>query len=124
MGRASMTMETLKEVDYSDIQALVCFGFGRLKARYKLLHISNPAAARSWLSSALSSHAVNDSVLADMPPETGLQIAFTAPGRRAVREFYEKAMILRSKTATRTGPAQIDMWRGGRIRRETSGQLD
>lgn len=81
MGSASMTTTTLSEVDYEDIQGLVRFGYKRMtEARYQLLRVKNPAAARSWLSSAAVSKAVKTSPR----PTTALHIAFTAPGLEAI----------------------------------------
>jgi len=72
MGGALMT-----PVDYSDVQGLVRFGFGKLtEAKYALLRIRNPAAARAWLRQA----PVTSAVAMDPPPSTALQIGFTAPG--------------------------------------------
>ena len=72
-----MTTKALSEVDFEDVQALVRFGYKRLtEARYELLRVKDPAAARSWLSSAV----VNNAEYTDKRPETALHIAFTAPG--------------------------------------------
>jgi Dyp-type peroxidase family len=68
-------------VDFTDVQGLVRFGYGRLtKASYALVQIKNPEAARNWLRSAPVSNAVE----MDPPPDTALQIAFTAPGLAAL----------------------------------------
>ena len=77
-----MTTKALREVDFEDVQALVRFGYKRLtEARYQLLRVKDPAAARSWLSSAV----VNNAKFTKERPETALHIAFTAPGLRALR---------------------------------------
>ncbi len=78
MGRASMRKS---DVDYSDVQGLVRFGYGKMKgATYALLRIKDAAAARAWLRAApfTSAMAMNP------PPTTALQVAFTAPGLRAL----------------------------------------
>ncbi len=67
------------EVNFSDVQGLVRFGFGKLKgARYALARIKDIEAARSWLQSA----PVTNAVTMKPPPSTALQVAFTAEGLR------------------------------------------
>ncbi|HEY5893062.1 MAG TPA: hypothetical protein VIT91_07505 [Chthoniobacterales bacterium] len=69
------------ELDYGDIQGLVRFGYKRMtKARYDLVRVKNPAAARSWLRSV----PVTTAEAMDPPPKTALQVAFTAQGLRAL----------------------------------------
>jgi Dyp-type peroxidase family len=64
-------------VDYSDVQGIVRFGYGRMtQAAYVLADVADPAAARAWLRSAPVSTAVATSPV----PPTALQVAFTAPG--------------------------------------------
>src|SRR3712207_5355041 len=64
-------------VDYADIQGLVRFGYRRMtKAKYELLRIKDPVAARAGLGSVQ----VNSAVAMDPPPKTALHVAFTAPG--------------------------------------------
>ncbi len=64
-------------VDYSDVQGLVRFGFGKMtEASYALLRIRNTAAARAWLRSA----PITSAVAMNPPPSTALQVAFTADG--------------------------------------------
>jgi deferrochelatase/peroxidase EfeB len=78
MGRPFMSE---REVDYSDVQGLVRFGFGKMKqASYALLRIKDVAAARSWLHSA----AITSAVVLNPPPTTAMQVAFTAAGLRAL----------------------------------------
>jgi Dyp-type peroxidase family len=69
------------EPDYADVQGLVRFGYKKLTdATYLLLRIKDAAAARAWLRSAPVANAVSVSPA----PSTALQIAFTAPGLRAL----------------------------------------
>ena len=78
MGCSSMTQS---EVDYSDVQGLVRFGYKLMKeASYVLLRVRNVAAARSWLRDA----PVTSAVTMDPPPSIAMQIAFTAPGLEAL----------------------------------------
>jgi Dyp-type peroxidase family len=68
-------------VDFEDTQGLVRYGFGSLKrARYALLRVKEPAAARTWLAAAPITNAV------ELPeaPATALQVAFTAAGLKAL----------------------------------------
>jgi deferrochelatase/peroxidase EfeB len=72
---------TRNEVDYSDVQGLVRFGYGKMKeASYALLRIKDGAAARSWLASAK----ITSAMAMNPPPLTALQVAFTAPGLKAL----------------------------------------
>lgn len=76
---------SLSAVDYSDIQGLLRFGFGKLPdTRYYRLCIRDAAAARAWLAVAPVSTAETKSP----PPTRALQVAFTASGLRklGVRE--------------------------------------
>ncbi|MGZ5021785.1 MAG: Dyp-type peroxidase [Chthoniobacterales bacterium] len=67
----------MSEVDYSDVQGLLRFGFGKMKeATYALLRVRNAAAARAWLRSA----PVTSAEAMAPPPSTALQVAFTAAG--------------------------------------------
>jgi Dyp-type peroxidase family len=76
MGRIAMS-----EVDYADVQGLVCFGYGHMTgAYYGLVKVKNVAAAKAWLRSA----PVTSAVAPKPPPKTALNIAFTAPGLRAL----------------------------------------
>ena len=68
-------------VDYSDVQGLVRFGFGKMtEACYILLNIKNAPAARAWLTSS----PITTAIKLDPPPETALQIAFTSHGLEAL----------------------------------------
>jgi deferrochelatase/peroxidase EfeB len=70
------------DVDFTDVQGLVRFGYGRLHAAaYALARIKNLQAARSWLLSAPVATAVERRP----PPATALQVAFTAEGLRELR---------------------------------------
>jgi deferrochelatase/peroxidase EfeB len=76
MGRIVMS-----EVDYADVQGLVRFGYGQMtNASYALVNVKNVAAAKAWLRSA----SVTSAVAQTPPPKTALNIAFTAPGLRAL----------------------------------------
>jgi deferrochelatase/peroxidase EfeB len=76
-----MARPAMNEIDYADVQGLLRFGYGRLtQASYALIRVKNAAAARAWLRAAPVSNAV---ALAS-PPTTALQVAFTAPGLRAL----------------------------------------
>ena len=78
MDRSPMTRS---EFDYGDVQGLVRFGYGKMKAAsYVLLRVKNPAAARSWLRNA----PVTSAVAKDPPPSTAMQVAFTAAGLDAL----------------------------------------
>jgi deferrochelatase/peroxidase EfeB len=76
-----MARPAMNEIDYADVQGLLRFGYGRLtQASYALLRVKNAAAARAWLRAA----PVNNAVTLASPPTTALQVAFTAPGLRAL----------------------------------------
>jgi deferrochelatase/peroxidase EfeB len=69
------------EVDYSDVQGLVRFGYGKMRgASYVLLRVKNLEAARAWLRTAniTSAQAVHP------PPAAALQVAFTPSGLKAI----------------------------------------
>ena len=75
----------MSAVDFSDIQGLLRFGFGKMPdTRYYLLRIRDAAAARAWLASA----PVSNAEIQSPPPTRALQVAFSAPGLRklGVRE--------------------------------------
>jgi deferrochelatase/peroxidase EfeB len=76
MGRIAMS-----EVDYADLQGLVRFGYGHLtSASYALVKVKDRAAAKAWLRSA----PVTSAIVQKPPPKTALNIAFTAPGLKAL----------------------------------------
>ena len=76
MGRIAMSA-----VDYADVQGLVRFGYGHLtRASYALVRVKNVAAAKAWLRSA----PVTSAMALKPPPKTAINIAFTAPGLRAL----------------------------------------
>ena len=78
MAGASMTRS---EPDYSDVQGLVRYGYGKMtEASFVLLRVKDVRAARSWLGAARVTNAVE----LDTPPPTALQIAFTAAGLDAL----------------------------------------
>jgi len=71
----------MSQVDYADVQGLVRFGYGHMtSASYVLARIKNADAAKAWLRSAPITTAVEQKP----PPNTALNIAFTAPGLRAL----------------------------------------
>ena len=71
----------MSEVDYADVQGLVRFGYGQMtSASYALVHVKNADAAKAWLRSA----PVTTAVTQKPPPKTAMNIAFTAPGLRAL----------------------------------------
>lgn len=69
------------EVNFSDVQGLVRFGYGWMEqASYFLMRVKDVEAARSWLRSAPVTSAVKPLPL----PSTAMQVAFTAPGLQAL----------------------------------------
>jgi deferrochelatase/peroxidase EfeB len=71
----------MASADFADMQGLLRFGHGRLKAaEFLLLDIADAAAARRWLAAA----PVTTAETLDTPPRTALQVAFTAAGLRAI----------------------------------------
>ncbi|GAO35412.1 peroxidase [Sulfuricella sp. T08] len=71
----------MNPVDYADVQGLLRFGYKHMtQATYALVRVKNPAAARDWLRTA----PVSNAMLMTPPPTTALQVAFTAPGLRAL----------------------------------------
>ena len=78
MGRPSMKQS---EVDYSDVQGLVRFGYGKMKeASYAHLRVKDVTAARAWLRNA----PITSAVATTPPPSTALQIAVTAAGLQSL----------------------------------------
>jgi Dyp-type peroxidase family len=72
---------TRSEADYSDVQGLIRFGYGKMtEASYALLAVKDVRAARRWLSTAPVTNAAEMSV----PPRAALQIAFSAAGLAAL----------------------------------------
>src|SRR6266853_1417445 len=70
-------------VDFEDVQGLVCFGYGRMtSASYALVRVKDRAAARAWFGSIPVSNAVDKP--REEQPNTALQVAFTAPGLRVL----------------------------------------
>jgi len=68
-------------IDFSDIQGLVRFGYGPLtEASFLLLNIRDAQAARSWLTTA----PITTAVELDHAPMTALQVAFTREGLEAL----------------------------------------
>jgi len=71
----------LPEVDYSDVQGLVRFGYAKMKeASYVHLRVKDVTAARAWLRSA----PITSAVAKSPPPSTAIQVAFTAAGLEAL----------------------------------------
>jgi Dyp-type peroxidase family len=72
---------TQSEVDYSDVQGLVRFGYKLMKeASYVLLRVKDVAAAGSWLRNA----PVTSAIAVSPPPSSAMQVAFTAAGLKAL----------------------------------------
>ena len=70
-----------RAVDYADVQGIVRFGYAHLtEACYLLLRVRDADAARAWLRDA----PVTSAVALAQPPQSALQVAFTAPGLRAL----------------------------------------
>ena len=68
-------------IDYSDVQGLAAYGYAKMvEARYWLLRVRDAAAARAWIAWA----PVSTAERRQPPPEKALQVAFTAPGLRAL----------------------------------------
>jgi Dyp-type peroxidase family len=68
-------------LDLDDIQGLVVRGYGRLQAaRFLLLRIEDPAAARRWLAGAADSVTPGSSD----PRDASMQVAFTHAGLRGL----------------------------------------
>src|SRR6478672_5221290 len=71
----------MSQVDYADVQGLVRFGYGYMtSASYVLVRVKNADAAKAWLRSA----PITTAAAVKPPPKTALNIAFTAPGLRAL----------------------------------------
>ncbi len=69
------------DVDFSDVQGLLRFGYGKMKsASYALLQVKEAAAARAWLRAA----PITNAETMNPPPTTAVQVAFTAAGLRAL----------------------------------------
>jgi deferrochelatase/peroxidase EfeB len=72
----------MSQLDYADVQGLVRFGYGHLtSASYALVRIKDADAAKAWLRFAPVTTAVEQ----QPPPNTALNIAFTAAGLEALR---------------------------------------
>ena len=71
----------MSEVEDADIQGLLRFGYGHMtSASYSLVKIKSPVAAKAWLRQA----PVTTAMALKPPPSTALNVAFTAPGLRAL----------------------------------------
>jgi deferrochelatase/peroxidase EfeB len=65
------------EIDYSDVQGLARFGYGKMKeASYVHLRVKDVSAARAWLRNAPIASAVTKTPA----PSAAMQVAFTAAG--------------------------------------------
>jgi len=72
-------MHKKTEVELSDLQGLLRFGYGPLtETCFLLLDIVDAAAAKQWLATA----PVTSGITLDEPPPTALQVAFSARGLR------------------------------------------
>ncbi len=79
MGHSSLI--PVSSVDYSDVQGLAAFGYGKMpEAAYLLVRVRNACAARSWIAAA----PVSTAEYRERAPETALQLAFTPAGLRAL----------------------------------------
>lgn len=107
-------------VAFEDMQGLVRFGHGALvEAEFILCTVRDPALAREWLRGA----PVTSAATLDSPPQTALQIAFTAAGLRAfglsddaLSGFAQPFLSgmagedSRSRRLGDTGPNAPDLW--------------
>ena len=74
--------ELMAAIDFADMQGLLRFGHGKLKAaEFLLLEVADAAAARAWLRRGAGDDRGDTSTA---PPRTALQVAFTAAGLRAL----------------------------------------
>jgi Dyp-type peroxidase family len=110
-------------VDYSDVQGLVRYGYGKLtEACFLLLRIRSPAAARRWLKTA----PVTTAVEMNPPPQAALQVAFTCAGLQALQvpdeviQGFAPEFISgmggedsRSRRLGDVGPSAPSQWRWG-----------
>ena len=72
---------TLAAVDYGDVQGLVRYGYAHMtEARFLLLRIKDPRAARAWLRAA----PVTPATRTVPRPATALQVALTREGLEAL----------------------------------------
>ena len=75
-------MASLSNADFSDMQGLLRFGYGKLtQACFLLLRIDDPEAVSPWLQQA----PVTTAEIQTPPPSRALQLAFTAQGLRKFR---------------------------------------
>lgn len=116
-------MHTLRDIEFSDMQALVRFGHGHLKdSRFLLLHIKDRTKAGAWLSQEPFSSAQPIQTL----PETAMQIAFTYTGlstlglpNDVLNQFSEEFIVGMSGDESRTrrlgdvGQSAPDNWHWG-----------
>src|SRR5215470_2740565 len=85
MGEAFIkgAVPRFSEIDYTDVQGLVRFGFGKLtEACYLLVRIRSAWAARAWIANAPVTSATAEF---KAPPPSALQIAFTREGLEALQ---------------------------------------
>ncbi len=81
MAKPDLTMNPSSDIAFDDMQVLLRFGNGRLtESAFLLLGIKHAGTARQWLKAAPISSAVAE----DPPPDTALQLAFSAPGLAAL----------------------------------------
>lgn len=74
-------MNDASTVEFDDLQGLLRFGYGKLTDTcFMLLDVADATAARDWLAGA----PVNNAVARRPPPDTALQVAFSAEGLRAL----------------------------------------
>ena len=71
----------MSDIDYADVQGLVRFGYGQMtSALYALVRVKKVDAAKAWLHSA----PITTAAAQKPPPNSAINIAFTAPGLRAL----------------------------------------
>ena len=126
MAQPDLTMRRNSDIAFDDMQVLLRFGNGRLtESAFLLLVIKNADAARQWLNAA----PVSNAVAMDPPPDTALQIAFSAQGldaigldREAVEGFSDEFITgmagdeSRSRRLGDTGDNAPEQWDWGQAR--------
>jgi Dyp-type peroxidase family len=114
---------TARAVDLADVQGIVRYGYGPLtQAYYLLLRVRDARAAKRWLGATEFAYAKP----VGASPQSALQIAFTAPGLRALglgeatlagfsAEFLSgmSAEASRSRRLGDTGDSAPSAWRWG-----------
>lgn len=116
-------MAKTTQIDFSDVQGIVRFGYKALtESSFLLLKIRDAVAARQWIATAPVTNAVELATA----PDTALQIAFTCEGLRALgcgeeilngfsAEFYAgmNGDVSRSRRLGDTGASSPEYWAWG-----------